>query len=107
IVHAGGIQPYIDAQLAAHGFLVARRATDDLSDRKRAEYKGPRRGGARGRARLRREAWLAYRAEHIVHLGDGVYWSDEPGPDKWDLPDAEVRAAENELPPLDSPRQPA
>ena len=26
-------------------------------------------------------------------------------PDKWDLPNAEERAAENELPPLDSPRQ--
>ncbi len=105
IIQAGGIQPYIDAQLSARGFLVARRETDGLSERELADYKKSLKAEAQERARLRREAWAAYRAEHVVHLGDGVYWSDEPGPDRWDLPDAEERAAENELPPLDSPRQ--
>ncbi|AMV40468.1 reverse transcriptase family protein [Planctomyces sp. SH-PL62] len=105
IVQAGGVQPYIDAQLAERGFLVARRETDGLSDRELADYKKSLKAEAKERDRLRRETWAAYRAEHIVHLGDGVFWSDEPGPDKWDLPNAEVQAAENELPPLDSPRQ--
>jgi hypothetical protein len=105
IVQAGGIQPYIDAQLSARGFLVARRETDGMSERELADYKKSLKAEALERARLRREAWAAYRAEHIVYLGDGIYWSDEPGPDKWDLPNAENRAAENELPPLDSPRQ--
>lgn len=105
IVQAGGIQPYIDAQLSERGFLVARRETDGMSERELAEYKKSLKAEAAERRRLRREAWAAFRAEHIVHLGDGVYWSDEPGPDRWDLPNAEVRAAENELPPLDSPRQ--
>jgi RNA-directed DNA polymerase len=105
IIQAGGIQPYVDAQLSARGFLVARRDTDGMSDRELADYKKSLKAEALERARLRREAWVAYRAEHIVYLGDGVYWNDEPGPDKWDLPDAESRAAENELPPLDSPGQ--
>lgn len=105
IVQAGGIQPYIDAQLSERGFLVARRETDGMSERELADYKKSLKAEAQERARLRREAWAAYRAEHIVHLGDGVYWNDEPGPDRWDLPNAEVRVAENELSPLDSPRQ--
>lgn len=105
IVQAGGIQPYIDAQLSERGFLVARRETDGMSERELTEYKKTLKAEAAERRRLRREAWAAYRAEHIVHLGDGIYWNDEPGPDKWDHPNAEVRAAENELPPLDSPRQ--
>ncbi len=105
IVQAGGIQPYIDAQLAERGFLVARRETDTMSERELADYKKSLKAEALERARLRSEAWTAYRAEHIVYLGDGIYWNDEPGPDKWDHPRAEERAAENELPALDSPRQ--
>jgi hypothetical protein len=38
-------------------------------------------------------------------VGDGVFWKDASGPDQWDLPNAEERAAENELPALDSPQQ--
>jgi len=105
IVQAGGVPAYIDAQLSERGFLVARRETDGMSDRELADYKKSLKAEAAERARLRREAWAAFRAEHVVHLGDGVFWSDQPGPDKWDLADAEERAAENELPPLDSPRQ--
>src|SRR4051794_35296008 len=101
IVQAGGIQPYIDAQLAERRFLVARRETDGMSERELADYKKSLKAEALERVRLRREAWVAYKAEHIVHLGDGVYWNDEPGPDKWDLANAEERAAENELPHLD------
>jgi RNA-directed DNA polymerase len=104
IVQAGGTQAYINAQLAERGFLVERRETDKLSDREREAYKKSLRAEAEEKRRLAREAWRAYRASHVVHLGDGVYWNDEPGPDKWDLPHAEERAAENELPPLDSPQ---
>src|SRR5206468_5794825 len=57
------------------------------------------------RKKLHKEAWLAYKATHIVHLGEGVHWNDAAVKDKWDLAHAEERAAENELPPLDSPAQ--
>src|SRR5262249_20254772 len=60
---------------------------------------------AEEKRKLKREAWRAYRANHIVHLGDGIHWSDAGGPDRWGVENAEERAAENELPPLDTPQQ--
>lgn len=105
IEQAGGTQQYIDAQLAERGFLVQRRETDAMSDREREAYKKSLRAEAEERRRLKSEAWEAFKAGLIVHLGDGIFWREAPGPDKWDLPHAEERAAENELPPLDSPRQ--
>jgi hypothetical protein len=105
IVQAGGIPAWVDAQLAAHNLLVTRRDASTLSDREREGYKKELKAEAAERVKLRREAWQAYRANHVVHLGEGVHWNDETGPDKWDLPNAEERAAENELPPLDTPQQ--
>jgi hypothetical protein len=105
IVQAGGRQAYIAGQLEQRGFLVARRETDGMSDRELAQYKQSLKAEAEERRKLKREAWQAYRANHLVHLGEGVYWQDEARKDKWDLPHAEERAAENELPALDSPQQ--
>lgn len=105
VVQAGGVQAYVNAQLTERGFLVQRRPTDEMSDREKEEYKKSLRREAEERRRLRKEAWLAYKAQHVVHLGEGVHWNDTPGPDRWDLDHAEERAAENELPPLDSPQQ--
>ena len=78
IEQAGGIQAYVDAQLAERGFLVQRRETDEMSDREQDAYKKSLKAEAEERRRLRREAWQAYKATHIVHLGEGVYWNDEP-----------------------------
>jgi len=105
IVQAGGTEAYVNAQLVERGFLVTRRPTDDMSDREREAYKKSLKAEAEERRKLARAAWTAYRANHIVHLGDGIWWHDEPRKDKWDLADAEERAAENELPPLDTPQQ--
>ncbi|MEW4569028.1 reverse transcriptase family protein [Tautonia sp. JC769] len=104
IEHAGGVDAYVNHQLAERGFLVARRDLDSMSDRERTAYKKQLKEEAAHRRELKREAWNAYRARHIVHLGEGIYWNDQPAKDPWDAPDAEERAAENELPPLDSPR---
>jgi hypothetical protein len=105
IVQAGGIPAWVDAQLQAGGLLVTRRDAAALSDHERQAYKKELKAEAEERRRLRRQAWQAYRANHVVHLGEGVFWTDAAGPDRWDLPNAEERAAENELPPLDSPQQ--
>src|SRR5215472_13345581 len=105
IEQAGGVQAYVNAQLAEREFLVERRETDKMSDREREAYKKSLKAEAEERRRIRREAWQAHKATHIVHLGEGVFWTDGRGPDKWDLPNAEARAAENELPPLDSAKQ--
>lgn len=105
IEQAGGTQAYVEAQLTERGFLVKRRPTDKMSERELEAYKKSLKLEAKEKRTLQAEAWRAYKTSHIVYLGEGIYWKDDAGPDKWDLPHAEERAAENELPPLDSPRQ--
>ncbi len=105
IVQAGGIRAWVEAQLQARGLLVTRRDAATLSDREKEAYKKELKAEAEERRRLRKEAWQAYKANHVVHVGEGVFWTDTAGPDKWDLEHAEERAAENELPALDSPQQ--
>jgi len=105
IVQAGGIPAWVDAQLSARSLLVTRRDAKEMSERELEGYKKELKAEAEERRKLRKEAWRAYKANHIVYLGDGVFWKDGGGPDKWDVPHAEERAAENELPPLDSPQQ--
>src|SRR5690606_8036479 len=57
------------------------------------------------RRKLRKEAWQAYRATHIEHIGEGVYFNDADHFERWDLPSAEARANENELPALYNPNK--
>ncbi len=105
ILQAGGPRAYIDAQLRERGFLVQRRDADSMSERELKRYKEELRAESQEKRRLEREAWQAYRASHIVHLGENVYFNDADDWDRWDLADAEERRAENELPPLDNPAQ--
>ena len=105
IIQAGGTQAYIESQLRERGFLTQRRETDKMSERELDQYKKQLKQEAEERAKLKREAWKAYKATHVVFLGDGVFWSDKNEPDKWDVKNAESRAAENELPAIDSPDQ--
>jgi RNA-directed DNA polymerase len=102
---AGGVRAYIDGQLRERGFLVERRDVDDMSDREKEKYKKELKAEAAERKKLNKDAWAAYRTAHIVHLGEGIFWNDQQKTDKWDTPNSEERAAENELPPLDSPKQ--
>jgi hypothetical protein len=105
IAQVGGIEGYVTAQLKERGLFVERRDTKEMSEQELAAYKKALRAEAEEKKKLKREAWQAYKANHIVHLGEGIYWNDAAQKDKWDLPHAEERAAENELPPLDSPQQ--
>ena len=102
---AGGLRAYVDKQLRERGFLVERRDADSLNDRERERYKKELKAESAERKKLAREAWAAYKTAHVVHLGESIFWTESSGPDKWDTPNSEERAAENELPPLDSPQQ--
>lgn len=102
---AGGIDAYVDTQLKAHGYLVERRDIGAMSKRQLNEYKKSLKAEAKEKKRLQKEAWKAYKQHHIVHLGEGIYWNDADTCDKYDLPKAAERAAENELPSMDSPAQ--
>jgi len=105
IESAGGIEQYVVAQLREHSFLVERRETDSMSKRELAAYKKSLKEEAAEKKRLRKAAWRAYKASHIVHVGETVYWNDGDDWDRYDLENAEERAASNELPPLDKPAQ--
>ncbi|MFN3202619.1 MAG: reverse transcriptase family protein [Bradymonadia bacterium] len=104
IAQAGSIQAYIDQQLKERGFLVQRRETDNMSKSQLSQYKKQLKEEAAERRRLKKEAWAAYKATHLVHLGEGVFWQDDHDFDKHDLPEPEARAQENELPQLDNPK---
>lgn len=105
IHQAGGVRAYIDKQLAERGFLVERREVDEMSDREKDRYKKELKTEAAERKKLAKDTWAAYQTAHVVSLGDGIWWTDEAKEDKWDTPNSEERAAENELPALDSPKQ--
>ena len=103
IEQAGSIQAYVDQQLDAQGFLVKRRPTDEMSKAELGRYKKQLKAEAAEKLRLKKAAWAAYRAAHVVHLGEGVFWNEETDFDRWDLDEPEARAADNELPNLDRP----
>jgi hypothetical protein len=105
ITQAGGIPAYIEAQLRERGLFVERKETEGMPDKDKDAYKKSLRAEAAERRKLQKETWRAYRSTHIVHVGEGIFWNDAPRQDRWDLPNAEERAAENELPPLDTPQQ--
>jgi hypothetical protein len=105
IGQAGGVNAYVQAQLRERGFVLERKKTDDMSKAELSAYKKSLKEEAAERRRLKREAWQAYRATHVVHLGEGVFWNDESDTDRWDQPHADERAAENELPPIDTPQK--
>lgn len=102
---AGGINSYIEKQLEKRGYIVERQDTMKMSKRELKQYKQNLKDEAAERRKLRKESWQAYKARHIVHLGEGVYWNDGDDFDKWDLENPEKRVAENELPVIDTPLQ--
>ena len=105
IHRVGGVRAYIEAQLKERGFLVERREVEEMSDREKDRYKKELKTEAAERKKLGKDTWAAYRTAHVVNLGEGIWWTDTAAEDKWDTPNSEERAAENEIPALDSPKQ--
>ncbi|MGK0362301.1 MAG: RNA-directed DNA polymerase, partial [Bradymonadia bacterium] len=105
ISQAGGIDAYIQSELQTRGFLVKRRETDAMSKTELKRYKVALKTEAAERRQLSADAWKAYRAAHIVHVGEGIFWDDARDHDRSDLPEPEARAAENALPTLDTAAQ--
>ncbi|MBU1431144.1 reverse transcriptase family protein, partial [Myxococcota bacterium] len=105
IEQAGSIQAYVNQQLSARGYLIERRDTARMSAAELKRYKQQLKDEAVEKRRLKAEAWAAYKAAHIVHLGEGIFFNEENDFDRFDLREPEARAAENELPTLDKPAQ--
>ncbi len=100
---AGGRASYIEKELARLGLLVDRRETDRMSKNELKNYKQQLKKESAARKELKRLTWLSYKANHLVHLGEDVFWNDEWDIDKFDHPRAEERAAENNLPVIEKP----
>lgn len=98
IEQAGSVNAYVREQLQQHGFLVTRRPTDEMSKAELEKYRQALKKEAAEQNRLRQQAWQAYQAKHIVHLGEGIYWTDDSSEDQWDAPNANQRLLENQLP---------
>ncbi len=98
IEKAGNIDAYVRGQLRDKGFMVERRDTDGMSKRALNKYKQELKTEAEEKRKLRKKAWQAYKANHIVHLGEGIYWTDDTSEDRWDLENAQKRLLENQLP---------
>ncbi|MFS8071558.1 MAG: hypothetical protein ACMG6S_34755 [Byssovorax sp.] len=69
IGQAGGVNAYVQQELRARGFVLERKKTDSMSKPELAAYKKSLKEEAAERRRLKRDAWLAYRETHVVHLG--------------------------------------
>ena len=100
---AGGISSWIEAQLREQNLWVDKLETDKMSANDLADYKKRLKAEAAEKRRLNTLAWKAYKATHIVHLGETIWWNDEADADRFDNPRAEERLAENEIPGLKSP----
>ncbi|WP_201511674.1 reverse transcriptase family protein [Psychrobacter alimentarius] len=98
IEDAGGRYQYIQQQMIQHGFMVERKPIDDMTPKERERYKKALKKEAAEEKNLKKMAWQAYKAQHIVYLGRHIYWSDDTSIDKWDIKDASNRLIENKLP---------
>ena len=105
IEQAGGRYQYVQQQLVTQGFLVERRPIDDMSKAERQRYKAMLKKEAAEEKKLKKDAWQAYKSQHIVYLGRHIYWSDDHSADKWDVTDGERRRVSNQLPVLTQPKE--
>jgi len=95
---AGGRYQYVQQQLVSQGFMVERQPVDNMSPKERDRYKKALKKEAAEEKSLKKAAWQAYKAHHMVYLGRHVYWTDDTSIDKWDVKDAANRLIENKLP---------
>lgn len=98
IEKAGSVNAYVQEQLRKNGFLVTRRPTDNMTKAELEKYRQELKKEATEQRRLNKEAGQAYKSKHIMHLGEGIYWTDDSSEDQWDVPNAHKRLLENQLP---------
>ncbi|KFE68444.1 reverse transcriptase family protein [Hyalangium minutum] len=102
VEEAGGKDEWVRQQLVARGVAAEEVDFEELSEKQKAAWKEKKKAEAGERRKLEREVWEAWKATHINHLGVGVHWDEQGGPDKFDVPHREERAKANGMPALDS-----
>lgn len=100
IEDAGGIRAWVHAELARRNLIEA-VDTSRLSDKEKKRFKARRDEERRVRRVLMDQAWKAYKAAHLVHLGAGVFYHDTAERyDRFDIAEPETRRQDNGLPEL-------
>jgi hypothetical protein len=102
IEEAGGSEAWVQAQLQARGLVPEHEDPSGLKEKEKAAWKEKKKAEAAERRVLLRQAWEAWKATHVNHLGAGVHWREDEGADAFDVADREERARANGLPELDS-----
>lgn len=102
---AGNIDEWIVLELRKKGVFVDPSLDPaKMGDKERNNFKESKKVEAAERRALKKLAWEAYRATHIVHLGVGVHWSDKgDSGDRFDVERREDRLKANELPDWKTP----
>jgi hypothetical protein len=103
IEEAGGQEAWVEAELKARGLAPEHEDVSGLSEKEKTAWKEKKKAEAAERRSLRRQAWEAWKATHINHLGAGIHWHEATGPDAFDVDHREERAKTNGLPELASP----
>jgi hypothetical protein len=102
IAEAGGREEWVDAELRAKGLFVD-TDPEELDDASKGAFKEKKQAEAAERKRLRKLAWLAYRAAHVVHVGAGVFYAEDNDEETAERDARKARAQENGLGALESP----
>lgn len=98
IAETGSIENWIEAQIKAKGLAQSAEYASLKTDAERAAWKDKKKAESEERKQLAKLGWKAYHATHVVHLGAGVHWDDNPDPDRFDPPDRDQRLQSNGLP---------
>lgn len=102
ITEAGGADSWVQGQLVSKGHAVGDLDFSRASEKEKTAWKEKKKAEAAERRALERQAHEAWKATHVGHLGAGVHWEEDAGPDKFDVPQLEERAKANGLPELGS-----
>lgn len=102
IVDAGGTEKWVESQIVAKGLRVEGDPTK-LTGKDKELWKERKKAETDARKELKKLAWSAYHATHILHLGAGIHWEENGDPDRFDVTDREERLKTNGLTELAGP----
>ncbi len=100
IAEAGGIQPWVLAELRRRNLLDEGVDTSRLNKQQKKQYKARREEERRVKRLLKAHGWAEYCKNHLVHVGVGVFHHDTADVDKFDITERDERRIENDLPEL-------
>lgn len=98
ISSSGGIDSWVRSKLASQG--LGNLGDAPASASAKAGFKAKKQAESEARRKYRAQAWLAYHATHVTHLGAGIYWSDDKSPDAFDHADRAGQLRARDLPDL-------